>query len=198
MLLVITDIFTKFVIIQPLKEAKAKQLAFFTENMVFLLFGVPEVVLSDNGAQFVSKELKSLLEKYGVTQWLTPVYFPQVNNVERTNRVFTSAIRTLIKKKQDQWDANIYQIENAINNATHASSGFSPYFINFGRNQISSGEEYQNLRELQEGKSQSELEHSEKMKKKFEKILNQPTKNILGTTNYDQEKYSNIPKRKKF
>lgn len=169
-LLVITDIFTKFVIIQPLKEAKAKQLTFFMENMVFLLFGVPEIVLSDNGAQFISKEFRSLLEKYGVNQWLTPVYFPQVNNAERTNRVITSAIRALIQKEQDQWDANIYRIANAINNATHASSGFSPYFVNFGRNQISSGEEYQNLREIEKDESPSEIEHSNKMKKIYEEV----------------------------
>lgn len=171
-LLVITDIFTKFVVIQPLKEAKSKQLVFFLENMIFLLFGVPEVVLSDNGAQFLSKEYKSLLDRYRVTQWLTPVYFPQVNNAERTNRVITSAIRALIKKEQDHWDEDIYKIANAINNATHSSSGFSPYFTNFGRNQISSGEEYQNLRDINSDTTPTAKEHSEKMNKIYENVRN--------------------------
>lgn len=169
-LLVITDIFTKFVIIQPLKEAKSKQLVYFMENMVFLLFGVPEIVLSDNGTQFVSKEFKSLLEKYSVNQWLTPVYFPQVNNAERANRVITSAIRALIKKEQNLWDENIYKIANAINNASHTSSGFSPYFVNFGRNQISSGEEYQNLRDTNSDQSPIAKEHAETMNKIHEEV----------------------------
>lgn len=186
-LLVITDIFTKFVIIQPLKEAKSKQLTFFMENMVFLLFGVPEVVLSDNGTQFVSKEFKNLLEKYGVNQWLTPVYFPQVNNAERTNRVITSAIRALIKKEQDSWDENIYKIANAINNATHSSSGFSPYFVNFGRNQISAGEEYQNLRDTNGDQTLMEKEHSDRMHKIHEEVR----KNLK--TAYDKySKYYNL------
>ena len=169
-LLVITDIFTKFVIIQPLKDAKTKQLTFFVENMVFLLFGVPEIVVSDNGTQFVSKEFRGLLERYGVVQWLTPVYFPQVNNAERTNRVITSAIRALIKKEQNLWDENVYKIANAINNATHASSGFSPYFVNFGRNQISSGKEYQNLRDTNSDQSLVEQEHANKMHKIYEEV----------------------------
>lgn len=139
---------------------------------MFLLFGVPEVVLSDNGAQFLSKEYKSLLDRYRVTQWLTPVYFPQVNNAERTNRVITSAIRALIKKEQDHWDEDIYKIANAINNATHSSSGFSPYFTNFGRNQISSGEEYQNLRDINSDTTPTAKEHSEKMNKIYENVRN--------------------------
>lgn len=186
-LLVITDIFTKFVIIQPLKEAKAKQLTFFLENMIFLLFGVPEIVLSDNGVQFTSKEFRQMLEKYGVTQWLTPVYFPQVNNTERTNRLITSAIRALIKESQDQWDSDIYKIANAINNATHASSGFSPYFINFGRNQISSGLEYQRLRDTNSELGPNEKEHSERMVKIYEQVR----KNLK--TAYDKySKYYNL------
>lgn len=140
--------------------------------MIFLLFGVPEIVLSDNGAQFLSKDFKNLLHKYNVTHWLTPVYFPQVNNAERTNRVITSAIRALIKKEQNYWDENIYKIANAINNAIHSSSGFSPYFINFGRNQISSGEEYQNLRDLNEDVLPTEKEHSETMSKIYENVRN--------------------------
>lgn len=186
-LLVITDIFSKFVIIQPLKEAKAKQLTFFMENMIFLLFGVPEILLSDNGAQFTSKEFKNLLQKYGVNHWLTPVYFPQVNNAERTNRVITSAIRALIKKEQNEWDANIYKIAHSINNAIHSSSKFSPYFVNFGRNQISSGEEYQAIRELELDRNPDEKEHSDKMKNIFEEVR----KNLK--TAYDKfSKYYNL------
>ncbi|KAL9699203.1 hypothetical protein quinque_002644 [Culex quinquefasciatus] len=51
-LLVVTDVFSKFVLVQPFREAKAHSLTEFVENNVFRLFGVPEIVLTDNGTQF--------------------------------------------------------------------------------------------------------------------------------------------------
>lgn len=57
-----------------------------------------------------------------------------------------------------------------IPNASHSSSKFSPYFVNFGRNQISSGEEYQILRDTERDLTPTENEHNEKMNKIFEEV----------------------------
>ncbi|KAL9704351.1 hypothetical protein quinque_007869 [Culex quinquefasciatus] len=106
-LLVATDVFSKFVLVQPFREAKAGPLADFVENMIFRLFGVPEIILTDNGSQFVSKIFRGLLESYHVTHWLTPAYHPQVNNTERVNRVITTAIRATLKKEHKHWADDI-------------------------------------------------------------------------------------------
>ena len=100
-LLVATDVFSKFVLIQPFREAKANSLVEFVRNMIFLLFGVPEVVLTDNGTQFTSKMFRELLAEFNVNHWLTPAYHPQVNNTERANRVIKIAIRATIKQHKD-------------------------------------------------------------------------------------------------
>lgn len=147
-LLVLTDVFTKFVLVQPFRQATASSLVHFLEQTVFLLFGVPEMVLSDNGTQFLSKEFSKLLEHYGVKHWLTPSYHPQVNNTERVNKVITTAIRATLKGNHKTWAENIQQIACAIRNSVHESTKYSPYFLTFGRNMISNGMEYENLREM--------------------------------------------------
>lgn len=144
-LLVVTDVFTKFILVQPFKQATACSLIKFLEQSVFLLFGVPQTVLTDNGSQFTSKLFKDLLEHYGVTHWLTPSYHPQVNNSERVNRVITAAIRATIKANHKTWAENIQNIANAIRNSTHGSTKHTPYFLTFGRNMISDGREYELL-----------------------------------------------------
>lgn len=144
-LLVVTDVFTKFVLIQPFKQATASTLVKFLEQSIFLLFGVPQTILTDNGSQFTSNLFKSLLEHYGVTHWLTPSYHPQVNNSERVNRVITAAIRATIKANHKTWAENIHDIANAIRNASHESTKHTPYFLTFGRNIISDGREYETL-----------------------------------------------------
>jgi transposase InsO family protein len=119
-LLVVTDVFTKFVLVQPFKRVTATSLINFVEQSIFLLFGVPQTILTDHGSQFTSKLFRSLLEHYGVTHWLTPYYHPQVNNSERV----TAAIRATIKANHKTWADNIQNIANAIRNASHESTRF--------------------------------------------------------------------------
>lgn len=146
-LLVVTDLFSKFVIIQPLREAKTKALISFLDNMVFLLFGVPEILISDNGVQFKSKEFEKFLNNYHVTHWKNANYHPENNPTERVNRVIGAAIRTYVKDDHKEWDRDIQKVAMAIRTAVHESTLFTPYFINYGRNFISSGAEYRQIRE---------------------------------------------------
>lgn len=146
-LLVITDLFSKFVMVQPFREATAETLTQFVENSIFLLFGVPEVVLTDNGTQFVSKSFQELLSRYHVTHWRTPNYHPQVNDTERVNRVITTAIRATLKGNHKEWTNNLQRIANAIRNSVHSTTKYTPYFLMFGRNMVSDGREYRLLRD---------------------------------------------------
>ncbi|XP_055522976.1 uncharacterized protein LOC129717160 [Wyeomyia smithii] len=146
-LLVVTDLFSKFVIVQPFRQATAESLVNFVENSLFLLFGVPEVILSDNGSQFTSSLINDLLTRYHATHWRTPNYHPQVNDTERVNRVITTAIRACIKKDHKEWANNLQQIANAVRNSVHEATHYTPYFVMFGRNMVSDGREYRHLRD---------------------------------------------------
>ncbi|XP_055621960.1 uncharacterized protein LOC129765578 [Toxorhynchites rutilus septentrionalis] len=170
-LLVATDVFSKFVLVQPFREAKADSLVDFVENMIFRLFGVPEIVLTDNGTQFLSKIFRELLVKYNVNHWLTPAYHPQVNNTERVNRVVTTAIRATLKKEHKHWTNNLQEIANAIRNAVHDSTKYSPYFIVFGRNQVSDGKEYAIIRDNHQQEENCQEKLSEERKQLFEEIV---------------------------
>lgn len=146
--LVITDHFSKFTMVQVMRQAKTSAVITFLENNVFLLFGVPAVLISDNGAQFRSKEFEKFLIKYNVQHWALAAYHPGPNPTERANRVITTAIRaSLMDKSQKDWDKGIQHIACAIRNNVHSSTGYSPYFINFGKQMISSGDEYTQLRD---------------------------------------------------
>lgn len=173
-LLVATDVFSKFVLVQPFREAKASSLVDFVKNMIFLLFGVPEVILTDNGTQFTSKIFRNLLAEYNVTHWLTPSYHPQVNNTERVNRVITTAIRATIKQHKN-WADGLQSIACAIRNAVHESTKYSPYFVVFGREMVSDGQEYRTMRDLPPTDVKNE-EEQKRRKQLFENIKAQLAK----------------------
>ena len=146
--LVITDYFSKFTLIQVMRKATTAAVIQFLENNVFLLFGVPSILISDNGPQFVARAFKSFLEKYNVEHWNLASYRPNPNPTERVNRVIVAAIRSSLEgKTQKDWDQGVQVIASAIRNSVHDSTGYSPYFINFGRNMVSSGKEYEHLRD---------------------------------------------------
>jgi hypothetical protein len=55
------------------------------EDNVFLVFGVPQYIIADNGTQFAGKDFKTFTENYKVQSiWYNARYHPQVNFTERT------------------------------------------------------------------------------------------------------------------
>lgn len=133
-LLAVSDYFSKFVLLHPLRQANSKNIIKFLENDVYLMFGSPQVLTCDNATQFTCKEFKSLCNKYGVKIWYNARYHAQVNQVERVNRVIGSAVRSYIEDDNHKdWDIEIPKISYALRTAVHEATGFSPVYLNFGR-----------------------------------------------------------------
>jgi hypothetical protein len=106
-LVAISDWFTKYVVLLPLKKASASQMVRFLENQVLLVFGVPQFILCDNDTQFAGRALRDLAAKYRVQSiWFNARYHPQVNFVERTHRSVGTAIRSYVQS-HDTWDGEI-------------------------------------------------------------------------------------------
>lgn len=148
--LVVSDFFSKFVMIQCMRSATAGPVCSFLENNIFLLFGAPHICISDNATVFKSREFKKLLDKYEICHWNLAVYHPGPNPTERVNRIIVTSIRCALNEATShrEWDRDIQIIAKAIRTAVHDSTGFSPYFMNFGKNMISLGSEYDQLREF--------------------------------------------------
>lgn len=171
-ILVVCDFFSKFVIVQCMRSATAPAVCQFLENMVFTLFGAASVCISDNAQVFRSELFRKLLAKYGVQQWNLAVYHPGPNPSERVNRVIVTAIRCALndRKNHKDWDESVHSIVMAIRTSIHDSIGFTPYFVNFGRNMISDGREYEHLRNLESTDQPEPLKRSADMEKLFEVV----------------------------
>lgn len=62
-----------------MRTATAKTIVRLIEDNVFLLFGVPKNLISDNGRQFVSRDFKKLMDIYHVTHFRTPTIRKQIH-----------------------------------------------------------------------------------------------------------------------
>lgn len=141
-LLIVLDQFTKFILIHPLRKADAASIVSFLKHNVFHIFGVPESIFSDNGAQYTSWEFPKLLNKYDIIYTLAPIYSPEANVSERVNRSILAAIRAEITSDQRDWDASISSIGAALRNSVHDSTFHSPFYLLFGHHMVQHGSMY--------------------------------------------------------
>lgn len=100
-------------------------MAFLREN-VFLKYGVPEILISDNGTQLKSNLFAEFLAKYNVIHWRTANYHAQANATEAANKTIKHAIRAYVRveKTQRDWDVNLPELNCALNTSYHTSTKF--------------------------------------------------------------------------
>lgn len=145
-LLVVVDVFSKYVLLHPSRNGGAKEVVNFLERDVFLRMGVPETLLSDNARALVGRRMIELLNKYSVTHWTNAIFHSQSNPAERYIRTVVDAVRSQLfanGRSQRNWDLDIPMIQSAINCTVNEATGKTPFFINFGREMILSGDDYQ-------------------------------------------------------
>ena len=103
-LLVDTNYFTKWVEAEPLaniRDADAKR--FFWRNII-TRFGVPRILISDNGFQFDSKAFRRYCCELGITnRYSTPTY-PQGNGqAEASNKVIVNGLKKRLDDAKGKW-----------------------------------------------------------------------------------------------
>lgn len=147
-IIIVVDQLTKFVMLKTVNRATSPKIIDFLENEIFLVFGVPEIVVSDNGSQFVGRDFCALMKKYSVNHIRTAVYSPQANASERVNRSIIAAIRAYISNDHRDWDTLLPEIGSALRSSIHSSIEYSPHFALFGMTKIDDGKSYQMLRNL--------------------------------------------------
>ena len=96
--------------------------------------GLPKVITSDRGPQFISNFWQSLWKLLGTKVSLVAPYHPQSNSlIERQNKTFMEALRSFVNARQDNWDELLVIYEFAYNNSINDSTGETPFFLNHGR-----------------------------------------------------------------
>ena len=107
---------TGFLVTMPIPDKKA----ITVRNAFFQCwvgpFGVPQVVVSDNGREFVNTVLTEAFEQLGVEHRFVNPYSPQTNGfIERQHKTLNVALRALTDKTA--WALHLPLITAAIDNA---------------------------------------------------------------------------------
>lgn len=133
-LLVMQDVFTKYVELTVLKTATAANMFEAFRLQVICRWGCPTYLLSDNATAFAGRVFCQRLREHKITHVFTPPYHPQANPVERVNRTIKPLISIYCEQNHRDWDLYIPELAFALNTAVQSTTGFSPAFLNMARN----------------------------------------------------------------
>ena len=136
-IIVVVDYLTKWVELEALPTGKADVVTTFFVNRVVLRHGLPETMISDRGKCFLANLTQSTLHKLGVKHKTTSSYHPQTNGqVERMNHTLAMMISMYVAEDQKDWDEQLPYICFAYNTSRQDTTGFSPFFLLYGREAI--------------------------------------------------------------
>ena len=112
----------------------ASQLAVLVFENIYKIHGLPQNIISDRDVLFTSTFWSRLHRLVGTKLRMSSAYHPQSDgSTKRANRTITQMLRQCIQPDQKDWVSRLPAIEFAINCARSESTGFAPFFLNFGR-----------------------------------------------------------------
>jgi len=139
--LVIIDHYTRFAIAVPTQNQEAATVAMALVDEVFNRYGVPTRLLSDRGMNFRSQLIEHLHTGLHIKKLFTSAHHPQTNGmVERLNGTLKSMLRALSYQYTTRWAQILQSAVFAYNTSVSAATGYTPYYLNHGREAITIGD----------------------------------------------------------
>ena len=133
-ILVVTDHFTRYAQAYVTTNQTAATVARTVCDKFFSHYGWPEKILTDQGKSFENRLFRELCVMAEIQKIRTTAYHPQGNGAcERFNRTLINMIGTLNQKKKAVWQSVVSTLALAYNSTISAATGYSPYFLMYGR-----------------------------------------------------------------
>lgn len=131
--LVMTDIFSKYMLAVPTRDQHATVAQVLAVEW-FSKFGVPARIHSDQGRNFESALIQQLCSLYGIQKSRTTLYHPAGNGqCERFNQTLHNLLRTLPPSRKRDWTSCLPQVLYCYNTMPTQATVESPFFLMFGQ-----------------------------------------------------------------
>ena len=133
-------------------------------DVVVCHHGFPDSIITDRGSLFTSKFWSSLCFFLCIKHRLSTAFHPQTDGqTKRQNSTMEAYLRAFVNFKQNDWARLLPMAKFAYNNATNASTGYTPFKLNCGYLPCVSFEEDTNTR--------SRSKTNDKLSAKLQKLM---------------------------
>ena len=136
-IMVIVDAFTHYVALNPVPHCNAYYAYTTLYEHWIAKFGLPEILVTDNGTEFINNEIITLCHLYNIKHKPRTSHAPWTNGlVEGMNRSLQEYLRCIINgndTKYTEWSADVKLFPLAYNSQITTTLGMSPYEMVFNQ-----------------------------------------------------------------
>ena len=127
------DYFTKWVEAEALATIMERNIWSFVWRNIICRYGIPKVLVSDNGKQFDNSAFKDLCSKLGIKNHYSSLAHPQANGqVEVTNRSLLKIIKTRLEGAKGIWLDELPSVLWAYRTTARAPTGEMSFRLAYG------------------------------------------------------------------
>jgi transposase InsO family protein len=135
-MLVAVDKFTKWVEAAPVTTQDSTATINFIKSIVFR-FGVPHIIITNNGTNFTSKEFKNYCESLGIKLKFASVAHPKTNGqVEKANGLICNRIKKRLlaplEKAKHAWVDKLPSVLWSLRTTPNTATQETPFFLVHG------------------------------------------------------------------
>ncbi|EYB83074.1 hypothetical protein Y032_0343g3053 [Ancylostoma ceylanicum] len=129
--------FSKLTICTPIPNQTTKIVVKALLDDVISKHGIPNEIVSDRGSNYTSEIFAQINKILGISNLLTTSYNHKANGqVERLVKVITDSLNAYCSDAQDLWSDFLQPIVFAYNTSINDTTGYSPFFVAYGRHPI--------------------------------------------------------------
>ena len=132
-LLVGTDYFMKWVEAEPLANIRDVDAKRFIWKNIVTRFGVPRVLISDNGLQFDNKTFRSYCGELGITnRYSTLAYLQGNRQVKAVNKIIVNGLKKRLDDAKGKWVEELPHVLWTYRITPRRSTGETPFSMTYG------------------------------------------------------------------
>lgn len=132
-ILTVQDDLTKFSAAFPLRTHDANNVARALVEGFICQHGIPEIILTDCGTEFLSKLFKECCKLLKIEKINTTPYHPQTNgSLERSHRTLIEYLRHFVDSHHKKWDEYVAYAMFVYNTTVHTTTNYQPYELVYG------------------------------------------------------------------
>ncbi|CAN6557612.1 unnamed protein product [Malus baccata var. baccata] len=133
-ILVAVDYVSKWVEAIASPTCKSSVVLGFLQNTIFPRFGVPRVIISDEGTHFLNRTMAALCAKYHIHHRIATPYHPQTSGqVEVSNHELKKILEKTVSSSRKDWSLKLTNALLAYRTAYKIPIGMSPFRLVYGK-----------------------------------------------------------------
>ena len=135
-MLVAVDKFSKWIEARPITNIRSKQAVLFFADIIHW-FGIPNVIITDNGTQFTGKKFLDFCDRHHIRVNWSTVAHPRTNGqVLRANDMILQGLKPRIYNRLNKfgkkWIEELSSVLRSLRTTPSRAKKYTPFFMVYG------------------------------------------------------------------